>query len=44
MDRVKALEALYDLLESGEDQSTEELCRALEAAAGKLEEDWRDGE
>nr|WP_326186003.1 hypothetical protein [uncultured Oscillibacter sp.] len=43
VDRVRALETLCALLESGGDGGAEELCRALEDAAGQLEGAWGDG-
>lgn len=43
VDRVRALETLCSLLESGEGGGAEELCRALEEAAGQLEGAWGDG-
>ena len=43
VDRVRALESLYNLLESGDDGGAEELYRALEEAAGQMEGRWDDG-
>lgn len=43
VDRVRALETLHGLLESGGDGGAEELYRALEDAAGQLEGGWDDG-
>lgn len=43
VDRVRALESLYNLLESGNDGGAEELYRALEDVAGQLEGRWDDG-
>ena len=43
IDRVKALESLYGLLDSGTDGGAEELYRALEDAAGHLEGGWDNG-
>lgn len=43
IDRVRALETLYGLLESGGDSGAEDLYRALEDAAGQLEGGWGNG-
>ena len=43
IDRVRALETLHGLLESGGDGGAEELYRALEDAAGQMEGGWFDG-
>ena len=43
IDRVRALETLHGLLESGGDGDAEELYRALEDAAGQLEGGWGNG-
>lgn len=43
IDRVRALETLYGLLESGGDGGAAELYQALEDAAGQLEGGWGDG-
>ena len=43
VDRIKALECLYNLLESGDDGGAEELYRVLEEAAGQMEGCWDDG-
>ena len=43
VDRVKALEVLFGLLESGDDSGAEELYRALEEAAEQMEGGWGDG-
>lgn len=43
IDRVKALESMCGLLESGADGGAEELYRALEDAAGQLGGGWDDG-
>lgn len=43
IDRVRALETLYGLLESDGNGSAEELYRALEDAAGQMEGGWGDG-
>lgn len=43
IDRVRALETLYSLLESSGDGGAEDLYRALEDAAGQLEGGWGDG-
>lgn len=40
VDRVRALETLCDLLESGAGLEAQQLCQALENAAGQL--DWED--
>ena len=42
VDRIRALEALCGLLESGDSSGAEELYRALEDAAGQLEGGWDD--
>lgn len=43
VDRIKALETLYGLLDSGDDSGAEELYRALEEAAEQVEGGWSDG-
>ena len=43
IDRVRALETLYGLLESSGDGGAEELYRALEDAAGQMEGGWGNG-
>ena len=43
VDRIKALEILFGLLESGDDSGAEELYRALEEAAEQMEGGWSDG-
>ena len=43
IDRLKALEMLHGMLESGECGGAEELYRALEDAANQLGGDWDDG-
>lgn len=43
VDRVRALETLCGLLESGGDGGADDLYRALEDAAGRLEGGWEDG-
>lgn len=43
IDRVRALETLHGLLESGGNGGAEELYRALEDAAGQMEGGWGDG-
>ena len=43
IDRVRALETLHGLLESGGDGGAEELYRALEDAAGQMEGGWENG-
>lgn len=43
VDRVRALETLFDLLERGGGGGASELCRALEEAASQLEGSWGDG-
>lgn len=42
-DRVRALETLFNLLESEEDSGMEALCRTLEEASGQMEGIWGDG-
>ena len=42
VDRVRALETLCGLLESGGSGGAEELYRALEDAAGQMEGGWGD--
>ena len=43
VDRIRALETLCGLLESGDSNGAEELYRALEDAAGQMEGSWEDG-
>lgn len=43
VDRVRALETLCGLLESGEGHGAEELYQALAEAAGEMEGGWEDG-
>ena len=43
VDRVRALECLYNLLETGDDGGAEELYRALEDAAEQMEGRWGGG-
>lgn len=43
VDRVRALETLFHLLESGGEGGAEELYRALEEAAGQMEGAWGNG-
>lgn len=43
VDRVRALETLFDLLERGDGGGASELCRALEEAADQMEGTWGDG-
>lgn len=43
VDRVRALECLYHLLETGDDGGAEELYRALEDAAEQMEGCWGGG-
>ena len=43
VDRVKALETLCGLLDSGGEGGPEDLYRALEDAAGQMEGGWSDG-
>ena len=43
VDRIKALECLYNLLENSDDGGAEELYRVLEEAAGQMEGRWDDG-
>lgn len=43
VDRVRALETLFKLLESGGGDGAAELCRALEEAADRMEGAWGDG-
>ena len=43
VDRVRALECLYHLLETGDDGGAEELYRALEDAAEQMEGRWDGG-
>lgn len=43
VDRVRALESLYNLLDAGDDGGAEELYRALEDAAEQMEGRWDSG-
>ena len=43
VDRVRALESLYNLLESSDEGGADELYRALEDAADQMEGRWNDG-
>ena len=43
IDRVRALENLYQLLDSADKNGADELYRALEDAAGEMEDSWRNG-